>query len=421
MRLLRTLGPGLLFAGAAVGVSHLFHATRAGALYGLGLCGVVLLANILKYPPFSFGPRYATATGTSLLEGYRRQGKWALILYALLTVGTMFTVEAAVALFTAVLVKATFGFGASVVWISTGLLGVCALIVAAGKFPWLDKIMKVVVSALTISTVLATALVLGRIDWGSLAILPPPSSLGVKDALVIAALVGWMPSAIDLAVWHSLWTLAKRAQTERAPSLKESMLDFDIGYIGTAILAFCFLFLGAGLMYGTGQPVAASATAFGNQVIGLYTQTLGAWSRPLIAGCAIAVMFSTTLTVVDGFPRAISTLVARFRGPESAGAPPAATGAVYWGSVLALALGSLLVIGFFLKSLKLLLVVATTLSFLTAPILSILNHRAILSSEVPEAMRPGKAMVRFSLTSILVQAVFALAFMVFALPKLLSG
>lgn len=51
------LGPGLVWAGAAIGVSHLVQSTRAGASFGLGLIGVVVFANIYKYPAFSFGPR----------------------------------------------------------------------------------------------------------------------------------------------------------------------------------------------------------------------------------------------------------------------------------------------------------------------------------------------------------------------------
>ena len=50
---LKTLGPGLLFAGAAVGVSHLVQSTRAGADFGLGLLWALLLVNIIKYPFFS--------------------------------------------------------------------------------------------------------------------------------------------------------------------------------------------------------------------------------------------------------------------------------------------------------------------------------------------------------------------------------
>ena len=67
----KKLGPGLLYAGAAVGVSHLVQSTRAGAEYGLSLVIVVILANVLKYPFFEYGPRYTMATGNNLLEGYK--------------------------------------------------------------------------------------------------------------------------------------------------------------------------------------------------------------------------------------------------------------------------------------------------------------------------------------------------------------
>ena len=43
------LGPGLLFAGAAIGVSHLVQSTRAGADYGWGLLWALLIVNLLKY------------------------------------------------------------------------------------------------------------------------------------------------------------------------------------------------------------------------------------------------------------------------------------------------------------------------------------------------------------------------------------
>ena len=67
---LRSFGPGLLWAGTAIGVSHLVQSTRAGADAGLGLAGVILFALILKYPFFAFGPLYAAATGESLVEVY---------------------------------------------------------------------------------------------------------------------------------------------------------------------------------------------------------------------------------------------------------------------------------------------------------------------------------------------------------------
>jgi hypothetical protein len=79
-RLWRAIGPGLLFSGAAVGVSHLVQFTRAGAMFGLALVGVIVLINVLKYPAFRFGIDYGHATRRSLMAGYRDLGLWAAVL-----------------------------------------------------------------------------------------------------------------------------------------------------------------------------------------------------------------------------------------------------------------------------------------------------------------------------------------------------
>ena len=55
--LLKTLGPGILFASTAIGVSHLVQSTRAGAVYGFELLGFIMLANLFKYPFFEYASR----------------------------------------------------------------------------------------------------------------------------------------------------------------------------------------------------------------------------------------------------------------------------------------------------------------------------------------------------------------------------
>ena len=75
-KFLKTLGPGILFASTAIGVSHLVQSTRAGANYGFALLWAVILANLFKYPFFEYGSRYANATGTSIIDGYKRMGTW---------------------------------------------------------------------------------------------------------------------------------------------------------------------------------------------------------------------------------------------------------------------------------------------------------------------------------------------------------
>jgi Mn2+/Fe2+ NRAMP family transporter len=415
---LKALGPGLLWAGAAVGVSHLVQSTRAGASFGFSLLLIVLLANILKYPAFSFGPRYAAATGTSLLEGYRRRGTWALVIYAIMTLGTMLTVQAAVTVVTGAIAARAFGWtgtflGQPTVLVLSLLLTLfCAGLLVVGHYKVLDKIVKVVVVVLTLSTFSATALVLPKIDWSAMSFWP--QNVDLTTMLFIVALVGWMPSAFDISIWHSLWTLARRRETKYAPSVKESMLDFNIGYLGTVLLALCFLTLGAGVMFGSGETFSDKAAGFAGQVITLYTKNLGAWSAPVITVAALTVMFSTTLTVIDGYPRALACLVARFREAEVPDHPSAISQKVYWGALVVLGIGALAVIKIGLGSaetFKSLIDLATTLSFLVAPALAFLNHRAMVGEEVPAEHRPGPKMVIYSWLGIIFSLAFALYFL----------
>ena len=406
----KAFGPGLLFAGAAVGVSHLVQSTRAGAQYGIALILIILVANVLKYPAFSFGPRYAAATGTSLLEGYRRQGKWALILYGILTIGTMFTVMAAVTVVTAGLAKtllAALGVKFSIIVLCAIVLAICGTICGVGDFRWLDRVMKVVVVTLTVATLEATVLILKDVNFSG-PWWPTDEMWDAKTILFIAALVGWMPSAIDVAVWQSLWTLAKRKSSGYKASVKDAMIDFKVGYIGTALLAFCFLFLGAAVMHDQGIQIANKAGAFAGQVVRLYAHALGDWSIPVIGTAAFLVMFSTTLTVMDGFPRALACLKARFSTAEEADGEASSVFG-YRLSLIVLIVGSLGLLisvlrpkasggsGFGFKDL---IDLATTLSFITAPMLAFLNHRAITSDAVPEKDRPGTKMIMYSLACI---------------------
>jgi len=409
---LRALGPGLLFAAAAVGVSHLVQSTRAGARYGLGMLGVVLVANLLKYPAFRFGPQYAAATGTSLLEGYRRRGPAAVWLYGVLTLATMFTVQAAVTVVTAGLAMSVFGLRGSATAPSGAILGISAAILAVGRFRWLDRIVKLLVTVLTVSTVAATVLVVAN---GSAEASPPaPAPGSVRDLFFAAALFGWMPSAIDISVWQSLWTLERERDVHERSTVNDAMVDFHVGYLGTATLAVCFLLLGAGVMHGRGLEFADGAAPFAAQLVDLYARSLGDWTRPILGVSALAVMFSTTLTVLDGFPRALETFAARLREAERPVDVEAAVGPrpVYWTAMAAIAVGALLVIGSLPGSLKALVDVATTLSFLTAPVLAALNHGAILGAEVPPAHRPRPWLVNLSRAGILLQGVFAFLYLV---------
>src|SRR6056297_1120177 len=116
---MKTLGPGLLYAAAAVGVSHLVQSTRAGADFGFDLVPFLIIAMVLKYPFFEFAPRYTNATGKDLISAYREMGSWAVFLFAIITIMTMFAIVAAVVMVTAGVVGFVFKIGLSPFYIST--------------------------------------------------------------------------------------------------------------------------------------------------------------------------------------------------------------------------------------------------------------------------------------------------------------
>ena len=114
---IKKLGPGLLFAGAAIGVSHLVQSTRAGADFSFGLLWALVLTNLFKYPFFLFGPKYSVATSESLLDGYFKLGKFVLIIYLVLSLITMFTIQSAVTIVTAGLAIELFGITSNItIW-----------------------------------------------------------------------------------------------------------------------------------------------------------------------------------------------------------------------------------------------------------------------------------------------------------------
>ena len=157
---IRLLGPGILFASTAIGVSHLVQSTRAGAQFGFALVIFVLMANIFKYPFFEFGSRYANATGESLIKGYNRQGKWVLFLYFLITLISMFTVVAAVSFVCSGLVIEIFDLHVSAEIVSLYLFLICIAILFSRKYKFLESFVKLIALVLLFSTVFAVCFVL---------------------------------------------------------------------------------------------------------------------------------------------------------------------------------------------------------------------------------------------------------------------
>ena len=376
--ILKKLGPGLLFAGAAIGVSHLVQSTRAGADFGWGLVWALLIINVFKYPFFQYGPRYAISTGKTLLDGYYRLGKGYLWFYFILNFATMFTIQTAVTIVTAGLASELFGLTENMVIWSVIITVFCSLILIFGKYKTLDKVIKVIIIVLAISSVLALLIAFSNND-NSISIKQIfPRSEGL---LFLIAFMGWMPAPLDISIWHSIWTLEKNKIQKTKVKIVDSMFDFNVGYITTVILGLCFIGLGALVMYGSGESFSNQGGVFAKQLINLYTSNLGQGAYLIIAIAAFTTMFSTTITTLDASPRAMSkTIQLLFRKKKDYYIP--------W--IIILASGTSLIFIFLLSEMGKLVQIATVLSFLTAPIYAFLNYKLVNSDQVPKNLQPSK-------------------------------
>ena len=92
--------------------------------------------------------------------------------------------------------------------------------------------------------------------------------------------------------------------------MKDALFDFKVGYWGTAIMAVCFLILGANILYGTDTVLSANGAVYAGQLIDMYNTSLGNWSYWFIAIAAFTTMFSTTITCLDAQPRVLDSILA---------------------------------------------------------------------------------------------------------------
>ncbi len=414
----RAVGPGLLFAGAAIGGSHLVQSTRAGAGYGFELLWAVVLILLLKYPFFEFAHRYTAATGESLLHGYRRQGGWALWLFLLVAIISSVINAAAVTLVAAGLLGSLTGLGWPLPRLALLVFAVVGAILIGGRYRTLDRAMKLMITLLGVLTLWAVGAAVAHGPAGDLGAPTPPLWTAAGVAFLLA-LMGWMPAPLDISVWSSLWTLAKCEVEDREANVADCRFDFHVGYVVTAILAVAFLTFGALVMFGTGREFSGSGLVFARQLADMYAGTLGAWSRWIIATVAFVTMFSTTLTVCDGYTR---TLLGCWRllraGDRWQAADPAGPRAAYVGVLVVVIGAGWAVIAYGLSGLTALIDVATITAFLTAPVVAWLNFAAVRHPLVPAVQRPGRVLRVLAWAGLIYLAGFGL---VFVATRVLAG
>ena len=207
----------------------------------------------------------------------------------------------------------------------------------------------------------------------------------------LIAFMGWMPGPLDISVWHSLWSLEKKKRMKNL-TIKQSIFDFNVGFLTTIVIGVCFVLLGALVMFDTGVGFSSSGGAFAKQLIALYTTSLGNGAYWVIGIAAFTTMFRTTLTTLDASPRAMA------KTAQILQLPIVLSSYLFW--ILILVIGTCAVFFFLLSNMGTLIQVATILSFLTAPFYGLVNYLLVTGEHMPKKHQPNKIMKVWSIAGL---------------------
>ena len=402
---LARLGPGLMLAAAAVGVSHLVQSTRAGADFGLSFVWLIVLISVLKYPAFRFAVDYASLSNHSLVYAYSKLGRvpmyWLLVGFFV----DMFIATSAVSLVTAGLLISVFDLPFSGPHVAIGVTVVSALVLLNGQYAKAERIVKTLVIAFSVLTVTAMFLALPRLGTEGrdlFAEVTPDRAL----ATFIIAIAGWMPMPMTGSIFLSMWAREKRSAGFDAIDHQSAVADLRFGWILTVVLALSFTIMGTAILFQTDRVVPASAGAFATELLSVFTAIVGDWSYPLIATAAIAVMWSTVVALMDVLPRVTARLVDCMTGQAEAAKTKYTT-------LLAVqVLGVTLIMLLWLQNFGTFINFATSAGFITAPALAYYNYRAVTAAEIAHHYRPTSSLLVWHWTGFAALCAFAIAFFI---------
>ena len=407
---LKAIGPGLLFASSAIGTSHLVLSTRAGAHHGMIYFWIIMIALLLKYPFYEFGPRYASSTGFSLLKSYRDQGKWAVYLFLVVIFINMFTVVAAVGAVCAGLMATVFGIKFISVPLLSGLvIGITAVLLLSRGYSGLETFIKIlsVVLVLTVFIAFCSVLIKGPVPVS--ADFNPDALLEGGGLALLISLLGWMPAGMEASTMNSIWTVEKMNVSNYKPKLGESLFDFRLGYLMTALLAIMFMTIGAYTVYGSGIKLEGNATAFTGKLLNLFASSLGEWSYYIIGIAAFGTIYGTLIAVLDAFPRCFvrGLRVLKYENIEKSEEQKSFLRITYRYTVIAVSIGGFALFYFSSASMIQMLEYVTILSFLLSPVIAVLNLKAIQSESLDSSQKPGLVLRVLAYTGLVALVVFA--------------
>ena len=286
----RQIGPGLLAAATGVGAGDLVATMVAGARYGTVLLWAAVAGAVLKLALGEGVGRWHLASGTTLLDGWRRLGRWATTFFGVYIVLWGFVYGATAMSAVGLPLNALFG-GLSVrYWaMIAGVAGL--LLVWAQRYHAFEKFMTVLV-LLKFTTVVSVAVLVSP-DLGNLASGLVPR-LPEGSTIYVLGLVGGVGGTITMAA-YGYWMFAKGWRGTGWLSMMR--LDNAVGYVMTGIFVVAMLVVGSTMLFGQDLTASDDGLLTLGAALG---DTYGQWARLLFLVGFLAVTSSSLLGVWNG-------------------------------------------------------------------------------------------------------------------------
>jgi Mn2+/Fe2+ NRAMP family transporter len=306
----KQVGPGLLAAAAGVGAGDLVATMVAGARFGTVLLWAAVLGAVLKLALAEGVGRWHLASGSTLLDGWRRLGRWATVFFGVYIVIWGFVYGATAMSAVGLPLNALFGGLDVRYWaMIAGVVGL--VLVWLQRYQIFEKFITVLVLIKFVSVVSVAFLVAPDLVQLSTGLVP---RLPEGSVVYVLGLIGGVGGTITMAA-YGYWMIAKGWKGTGWLSMMR--LDNAVGYIMTAIFVIAMLIIGSELLLGRDLTESDK----GLLVLGTELGTrYGDWARILFLVGFLAVTTTSLLGVWNGVSLLFTDWPRTIRMPHGAAA-----------------------------------------------------------------------------------------------------
>ncbi len=340
--LLLALGPGLMWCGEYIGSGEVILSTRSGAIFGVSVLWVPVMAIVAKFWIGLAGAHYTVTTGEGMIDMMGRMpGPKNWVIWPV-----FFCQACSASISTAGVASAAGAFAAYFIPLSPVILGwIAVLLVIAvvwrGVFGSLKQAMSLMVLFIIVGTVavaIATWPGTGAVLHGLFGFeLPETPAWALADGQSVSPwkellpLLGWAAGGFASQVWYTYWVLGagygmakdqgygKPMDADKLKTLTQEdvknlqgwrklvTLDATTAVVLGVLVTLAFMIAGAGIL--GPKELAPEGPEVALELSHIFGTQWGAFGAGLFVLAGLAAMLSTMMGQFAGWPRLLADCV----------------------------------------------------------------------------------------------------------------